>query len=58
MSDYENKITIGELEDGCDDLISDVEEGQVYVVVDDDDEPLAVLIPYSLYEEYRDLQDD
>jgi len=52
---YEHKVTLGELEEDCDDLISDVAEGRVYAIVsDNDDEPLAILMPYSMYEEFRD----
>ena len=57
MSTYENKITIGELEDDCDDVIADVTDGNVYLITDEDGEKVAVLIPYSMYEEYVGLRD-
>lgn len=58
MPAYENKITIGELEADCDDLITEIEAGQTYLVVDEDDNALAVLMPYSMYEEYVGLRED
>lgn len=53
-----SKVTIGELEEDFEDLISEVESGKTYVVVDEDDEPLAVIVPYSTYEDYIDLIDE
>ena len=58
MTAYENKITIGELEADCEDLLTEVEAGQTYLVVDDDGNELAVLMPYPMYEEYVGLQED
>lgn len=56
-TDHEHRVTLGELEADCEDLIADVQDGTVYAIVDEDDEPLAIMIPYSMYEEIRGESD-
>ena len=49
------RITISEFESSFDVVMDNVLDGESYTICTDDDEPMAVLIPY---EEYEAMQEE
>lgn len=48
------EITIAGLEENFDAVFEEVDDGESFMIVDEDGKPLAVLIPYEEYETMTD----
>ena len=54
MENVVKEVTIAELEENFDAIFDEIDDGESYVITNDDGQPLAIMIPYEEYESMID----
>ena len=53
-----NTITVDEMGDNLGDVVEEAENGEVFLVSDKSGNKIAVLIPYLMYDEIKEMIND